>query len=480
VADRGVVLMMPPKENNSTRRAEGRPRPEGIPDRKAEVRTQGRGALPANLARVNETARRGRQTQFTALMHHIDVDALRRSFHRQKKKASAGVDGVTAKDYEVNLEENLKDLCDRVHSGRYRPQPVRRTYIPKADGGQRPLGVPTLEDKIVQSAVAEMLSAIYEVDFLGFSYGFRPGRSPHQALDALKTAIMSRYVNWVLDADIRRFFDSVNHEWLLRMVAHRIADPRVLRLIRQWLRAGVLESGEWRESVEGTPQGAGISPLLANIFLHYSLDLWIQQWRKSQSRGSVIFVRYCDDFVIGFQYEDDARRLWTELSTRLSKFGLSLHEDKTRLLEFGKFAKGRRLKRGQRRPETFNFLGFTHYCGETRDGRFQVIRKTQRHRMIRKLRQLRIECRRRMHAPLRDQHKWLTSVLRGHYAYYGVPCNFRSLARFLWEVGKIWFRALRHRSQKSGLNWDRFYDLLRIFPLPNPRITHPWHTGSVA
>jgi len=242
------------------------------------------------------------------LLHHIEVEALRRSFHRQKKKASAGVDGVTAKDYEVNPEENLKDLCDRVHSGRYRPQPVRRTYIPKVDGGQRSLGVPTLEDKIVQSAVAEMLSAIYEVDFLGFSYGFRPGGNPHQASEALRTTIMSGYVNWMLDAHIRRF-DSVNHEWLLRMVAHRIAGPRVLRLIRQWLRAGILESGEWRESVEGTPQGAGISPLLTNIFLHYCLDLWIQQWRKSQARGSVIFVRYCDDFVIGFQYEEDARPL---------------------------------------------------------------------------------------------------------------------------------------------------------------------------
>jgi RNA-directed DNA polymerase len=479
VADRGVVLMMPPKEN-STRRVEGRPRPEGIPGRKAKVRTQGRAALPANLARVDEAARRGRQTQFTALLHHIDVDALRRSFHRQKKKASAGVDGITAKDYEVNLEENLKDLCDRVHSGRYRPQPVRRTYIPKADGGQRPLGVSTLEDKIVQSAVAELLSSIYEVDFLGFSYGFRPGRSPHQALDALSTAIMSRYVNWVLDADIRRFFDSVNHEWLMRMVAHRIADPRVLRLILQWLRAGVLESGEWRESVEGTPQGSGISPLLANIFLHYILDLWVQQWRKSQARGSVIFVRYCDDFVIGFQYEEDARQLWADLSTRLSKFGLSLHEDKTRLLEFGKFAQDRRLRRGQGRPETFNFLGFTHYCGKTRDGRFLVKRKTQRHRMIRKLKQLRVECRLRMHAPLNDQHKWLTSVLRGHYAYYGVPSNFRSLAQFLWEVGKIWLKALRRRSQRSGLNWDRFHDLQRRFPLPNPRITQPWSTASIA
>ena len=471
--------MMPPKEN-STRRAEGRPRPEGSPGGKAEVRTQGRATLPANLARVNEAARRGRQTQFTALMHHIDVEALRRSFQRQRKKASAGVDGVTAKDYEVNLEENLKDLCDRVHSGRYRPQPVQRTYIPKADGGQRPLGVPTLEDKIAQSAVAEMLSAIYEVDFLGFSYGFRPGRNPHQALDALRTAIMSRYVNWVLDADIRRFFDSVNHEWLLRMVAHRIADPRVLRLIRQWLRAGVLESGEWRESVEGTPQGSGISPLLANVFLHYSLDLWIRQWRKTRAKGSVIFVRYCDDFVIGFQYEEDARQLWADLSTRLGKFGLSLHEDKTRLLEFGKFAKERRLKRGLKRPETFNFMGFTHYCSESRNGRFVVKRKTQRQRTIRKLRQLRLECRRRMHTPLMDQHKWLTSVLRGHYAYYGVPSNSRSLSRFRWEVGKIWFRAIRRRSQKRSLTWDRFHDLLRSFPLLHPLITHPWLTASVA
>ncbi len=478
MADRGVVLMMPPKEDNSTRRAEGRPRPEGNHGRKAEVRTQSRAALPANLARVNEAARRGRQTQFTALLHHVDVAALRRAFQRQRKKACAGVDGITARDYEANLEENLKDLCDRVHSGRYRPQPVRRTYIPKADGGRRPLGVPTLEDKIVQSAVAELLSAIYEVDFLGFSYGFRPGRSPHQALEALKTAIMSRYVNWVLDADIRKFFDSVNHEWLLRLLAHRIVDPRVIRLIRQWLRSGILESGEWRESVEGTPQGAGISPLLANVFLHYILDLWVQDWRQSQASGSVILVRYCDDFVVGFQYAKEARRFWADLSSRLSKFGLSLHKDKTRLLEFGKFAQDKRLKRGQGRPETFNFLGFTHYCGKTRDGRFLVKRKTQRQRLVRKLKELRQECRYRMHSPLADQHKWLTSVLRGHYAYYGVPCNSRSLALFLWEITKIWFRALRRRSQR-GLSWSHFNDLLKRFPLPTPRITHSWHTEAV-
>ena len=324
MADWGVVLMMSPKEN-STRCAEGRPRPEGISGEKAKVRTQGRAALPANLARVNEAARRSRKTRFTALMHHMDVEALRRVFNRQRRKASAGVDGVTVEEYEGNLEANLKDLCDRVHSGCYRPQPVRRVYVPKADGAQRPIGIPALEDKIVQGSVAEVLSAIYKVDFLGFSYGFRPGRSPHQALDALNAALIKRKINWVLDADVRRFFDSVDHEWLLRMVAHRIADPRILRLIRQWLRAGVLESGKWFKTLEGTPQGAGISPILANIFLHYSLDLWVHQWRQRHAKGEVVIVRYCDDFVMGFEKQTDAKSMLGELKGRLTKFGLGLH-----------------------------------------------------------------------------------------------------------------------------------------------------------
>ena len=469
MADWGVVLMMSPKEN-STRCAEGRPRPEGISGGKAKVRTQGRVALPANLARVNEAARRSRKTRFTALMHHMDVEALRRVFNRQRRKASAGVDGVTVEEYEGNLEANLKDLCDRVHSGCYRPQPVRRVYVPKADGAQRPIGIPTLEDKIVQGAVAEVLSAIYEVDFLGFSYGFRPGRGPHQALDALNAALIKRKINWVLDADVRRFFDSVDHEWLLRMVAHRIADPRILRLIRQWLRAGVLESGKWFKTLEGTPQGAGISPILANIFLHYSLDLWVHQWRQRHAKGEVVIVRYCDDFVMGFEKQTDAKSMLGELNRRLTKFGLGLHEKKTRLLEFGRFASERRKRRSMRRPETFDFLGFTHYCKMNKKGRFFIMRKTQSARMIRKLKELRIEARRRMHWPLKKQHRWLAAVLRGHYAYYGFLGNSRALSNFAYEVRKLWFRTLCRRSQKNAMTWDRFNRLLKVFPLPVPRI----------
>ncbi|WP_049807961.1 group II intron reverse transcriptase/maturase, partial [Bradyrhizobium japonicum] len=357
------------KSSKETRRMEGRGQPEGSPREKARVRTQSRVALPPNLDRVNAAAKRAAQTRFTALLHHIDEDALLRAFRRQKRQASAGVDGVTMAKYEEGLTDNIRDLCGRVHTGRYRPQPVRRVYIPQADGGKRPLGVPALEDKIVQSAVAEVLSAVYEADFLGFSYGFRPGRNPHMALDALHTAIMSQRVNWVLDADIRSFFDSVDHEWLLRMVAHRIADPRILRLLELWLRAGVLESGEKRETDRGTPQGAGISPLLANIFLHYILDLWAHQWRRRHARGRVVTVRYADDFVMGFESKADAQEMLLALKVRLASFGLMLHEGKTRLIEFGRFAAVSRQRRGERRPETFAFLGFTHYCGRTRDGR---------------------------------------------------------------------------------------------------------------
>ena len=469
MADWGVVLMMSPKEN-STRCTEGRPWPEGNSGRKAKVRTQGRVALPANLARVNEAARKSRRTRFTALMHHIDVEALRRVFNRQRRNASAGVDGVTVEEYGGNLEANLKRLCDRVHSGSYRPQPVRRAYVPKADGTQRPIGIPALEDKIVQGGVSEVLSAIYEVDFLGFSYGFRPGRSPHQALEALNAALIKRKINWVLDADVRRFFDSVDHEWLLRMVAHRIADPRVLRLIRLWLRAGVLEGGKWFKTLEGTPQGAGISPILANIFLYYSLDLWVHQWRQRHAKGDVIIVRYCDDFVMGFERQTEAKSMLDELKRRLSKFGLGLHEKKTRLLEFGRFAAERRKRGGMRRPETFDFLGFTHYCSTNKKGRFFVTRKTQGARMTRKLKELRIESRRRMHWPLKKQQRWLSAVLRGHYAYYGLLGNSRALSDFAYKVRKLWFRALCRRSQKNAMTWERFNRLLKVFPLPTPRI----------
>ncbi len=464
--------MTPSKE---TRRAEGRGRPEGNPGVEAGGRTQSRIAYPPNLARVNAAARRAVHTQFTALLHHVDRAALERAFRRQRRQASAGVDGMTVAAYEQDLGANLLDLHARIHTGRYRPQPVRRVLIPKADGGQRPLGVPTLEDKIVQGAVAEMLSAIYEVDFLGFSYGFRPGRNPHLALDALHTALMSQRVTWVLDADIRSFFDSVDHGWLLRMLAHRIADPRILRLIELWLCAGVLESGEWRETDRGTPQGAGISPLLANVFLHYVLDLWVHQWRRRHARGRIVVVRYADDFVMGFESAADAQEMLAALKQRLADFGLSLHDDKTRLIEFGRLPALARRQRGERHPETFAFLGFVHYCGWTRDGRFMVKHKTQSKRLTRKLKALREEAWRLMHAPLATQHRWYASVLLGHYGYYGRPHNYRALNGFRQQVRRIWFCCLRRRSQKSRrMGWDDFEALTECFTLPLPRITRPW------
>jgi len=461
--------MMPPKE---TRCAEERGRPEGELREVAGVRTQSRGAQPAKLARVSEAARRDKSTRLTALLHHVDVAALERAFRRLRRSAAPGVDGETAASYEESLAQNLEQLHAQVHSDRYRPLPVRRVYIPKADGGQRPLGVTALEDKIVQGAVAEVLSVIYEVDFLGFSYGFRPGRSPHQALQALHTTFMTQYVNWVLDADVRSFFDSVDHEWMLRMVAHRVADRRILRLIRGWLRAGVMEGKRWSETVEGTPQGSGISPLLANIFLHYVLDLWAHQWRKRYARGRMIIVRYCDDFVMGFQYEADARRMLADLKERLAKFKLALHGKKTRLIEFGNLASKLREQCGAGRCETFNFLGFTHYCAQSLDGRFVVKRRTDRRRLARKLKELRAEAWRRMHAPVAIQRDWLAAVLRGHYAYYGLPSNWHRLDTFYNEVRRLWYSVLNRRSQRR-LSWARFNALLERFPLPRASITHP-------
>ncbi len=378
---------------------------------------------------------------------------------------------MTAAEYEQDLEHRLRDLHGRLHTGRYRPRPVRRVWIPKAGGGKRPLGVPALEDKIVQGAVAVVLSAVYEADFLGFSYGFRPRRSPHDALEALHTAVMSQCVNWVLDADIRSFFDSVDHEWLLRMVSHRIADERILRLIRGWLRAGVFEEREWKTTTRGIPQGAGISPLLANIFLHYVLDQWVHRWRQRNARGRVVIVRFADDWVMGFQYRHDAEKMRVALERRLRAFGLELNPEKTRLLEFGRLPAMRRQQQGEPRPSTFAFLGFTHYCGWTRDGRFVCKRKTQGSRLSRKLRAIKMEARRRMHRPVAEQQRWLCSVLLGHYRYYGLPSNHRALSSFYYQVRRIWYRALRRRSQRA-LSWPAFGEIERRLPLPPPRIPH--------
>lgn len=457
---------------------EGRGRPERITPSSAKGQIQGWQPLQPHLVRVNAAARRSGQTRFTSLLHHVDVAALARAYRRQRRGASPGIDHVTIACYEQNLEANLQRLHEKVHAGHYWPKPVLRVNIPKPDGGQRPLGIPALEDKILQSAVAEVLNAIYEADFLGFSYGFRPGRSPQRALSSLERALMTQRVSWVLDVDIRQFFDSVDHEWLMRMMAHRVGDRRVLRLIERWLKAGVLESGIWFATETGTPQGSGISPLLANCFLHYIFDLWIQHLRR-RTRGQIIVCRYADDLVLGFERKDEAERLLAALKVRFAKFGLSLHEGKTRLVEFGRFAAQRRTAAGKRRPETFDFLGFTHYCSATRSGKFMVKRKTQAIRLTRKLKALREEMRRRWHASRPQQHAWLCQVLRGHYQYYGVIFNSRSLYAFYEGVKRAWFQALGRQSQKADMTWQRFHRLLEIFPLPKPTIHQAWHSVKV-
>lgn len=436
-------------------------------------RTQGRADVPHGLDRVRQVARQRKEERFTALLHHISVDTLRQAFLALERKAAPGVDGVTWQDYEATLEPRLTELHERVHRGSYRPQPSRRTYIPKADGRQRPLAITALEDKIVQRACAEVLNAIYEEDFLGFSYGFRPERGPHDALDALAAAITTKKVNYVLDADIRDFFGSVSQDQLLRFLDHRIGDRRIIRLISKWLRAGLLEDGIVTVPDKGTGQGSVISPLLANVYLHYVFDLWANRWRRREARGDMIVVRYADDLVVGFEREDDARRFLDALRERFAAFALSLHPGKTRLLEFGRFAADRRNERGLGKPETFDFLGFTHICSVTRKGRFLLKRKTRRDRLRMKLKEIKEELRRRMHQPIPTQGKWLRQVVAGHFTYYAVPTNSRSITAFRYLVGVLWHRVLRRRSQKDGCNWERMVKLIGAW-LPKPRILHPW------
>jgi RNA-directed DNA polymerase len=437
-------------------------------------RTQGRTSVPSALERVRQAARQDRKQRFTALFHHVyDIDQLWRAYQSLKRRAAPGVDGETWGHYGENLEGNLRDLSERLKRGAYRAKPVCRRYIPKADGRKRPIGICALEDKVVQRAVVEVLNAVYEVDFLGLSYGFRPERNQHQALDALTVGIQTKKVNWVLDSDIRAFFDTLSHEWLRKFIEHRIADRRIVRLIQKWLRAGVLEDGKRIQSEVGTVQGGSISPLLANIYLHYVFDLWVHQWRKKQARGDVIVVRWADDFVMGFQYRHEAERFLAELKERFAKFGLELHPDKTRLIEFGRFATQNQKEWGDGKPETFDFLGFTHICGKTRRGKFTVLRKTARKKRQAKLKEIYTELRLRMHDPVPEQGAYLRSVVTGHVRYYGVPMNSSAIGAFRRAVGRLWHKVLKRRSQKHNLTLDRMNRLIARY-IPPAHICHPY------
>jgi len=475
-SDRPVVPgKLPNKAEGSAAEAmEGRGRTKGNLLEGNTLRTQGRDGVHSALERVRQVAREDKRQRFTALLHHVyDIERLRAAFLAIKRDASAGVDGETWGHYRESLEDNLQDLSLRLKRGAYRARPVRRVFIPK-DGGQRPLGVPVLEDKIVQRAVVEVLNAIYEEDFLGFSYGFRPKRSPHQALDALTVGITTKKVNWVLDADLRSFFDTLKHAWLVQFIEHRVADKRIVRLIQKWLSAGVLEDGKRTQSEVGTVQGGSISPLLANIYLHYVFDLWVQRWRQKQARGEVIVVRFADDFVVGFQNQVEAEQFLTELRERFAYFGLELHPEKTRLIEFGRYARHNREKRGDRgAPETFNFLGFTHSCGKTRKGGFTVLRQTMRKRLQAKLKAVKAELKARMHDPIPEVGKYLRSVVLGHVRYYGVPMNGPAIGMFRLAVGRVWWLVLRRRSQGNHLPWRRMRPLIDTW-LPPARICHPY------
>jgi group II intron reverse transcriptase/maturase len=440
----------------------------------AASRTQRRVDASIGLQRVREVARRDRRARFTCLLHHVTVALLRDSFLALKRQAAPGVDGVTWAQYEVGLEDHLMDLHTRVHRGTYRAQPSRRVYIPKADGRQRPLGIAALEDKIVQQAVATVLSAVYEQDFLGFSYGFRPGRSQHDALDALWIGVTRRKVNWVLDADIRGFYDTIDHGWLQQFVEHRIADPRILRLIRKWLRAGVTEDGRWSATTVGTPQGAVASPLLANVYLHYVFDLWVEHWRRRQATGEVVVVRYADDSVLGFQHRHEAEQFLLDLKERLQQFGLALHPEKTRLIEFGRFAAEHRRQRQGRKPETFEFLGFTHICGRKRESSGFLLRRQSSSRRLRvKLQAVKRALMTQRHWPIPQQGAWLRSVVQGYYNYHAVPGNIAALEAFRTQALRSWRHALRRRSQRSRLDWKRFGPLVDRW-IPRPKILHPY------
>jgi len=479
-SDRGVVpKKLPNKAAGEAPAAaevvEGRPRAKGNAVRARMSRRSTRVYdMGTALDGIRQTARGRRDAKFTGLLHHIyAIERLRAAYYAVRRDAAAGVDGQTWQGYGMNLEANLLELSDRLARGGYRPEPVRRAYIDKADGGKRPLGVPALEDKIVQRASAEVLGAIYEQDFIGFSYGFRPGRSAHDALDAVAVGVSVRKVNWILDSDLAKFFDTIEHAWLIKFVEHRLADARVIRLLKKWLHAGVLEDGQIQRSELGTVQGGSISPLLANIYLHYAFDLWAEQWRRRHAKGDVVIVRYADDWVAGFEHRMDAERFRRDAAQRLKTFGLALHENKTRLIEFGRFARANRSRRGQGKPETFDFLGFTHCCGKTRKGKFMVLRLTSAKRLRTKLHAVKDELRKRMHRPIAEQGQYLRAVVSGHSRYFAVPSNGARVQVFRQQVGRLWHRTLCRRSQAKHLSWQRMHKIVAHW-LPRPHICHPY------
>lgn len=473
--EKSDASVVPEKQSNSVvtpeETVEGRGAAEGKLGERNTLWAQDQQGVLTYLARVGERARQKKEEKFDNLLSHIKVPLLREAYLRLNKKASSGVDEETWQSYGEDLDARLLNLQDRVHRGSYHPQPVRRVYIPKADGRVRPLGIPVLEDRLLQQAVGMLLMPIYEADFIGFSYGFRPKRSQHKALDALYVALGGK-TNWVLDADIRSFYDTIDHGWLRKFIEHRIGDKRLVRLLLKWLKAGVLEDGKLHAVTEGTPQGGVISPLLANIYLHYVLDLWVQQWRKRHARGEVRIVRFADDFVVTAQYEQDARVLHSAIAERFAKFGLQLHPDKTRVLRFGRFARRDSHLDGRARPETFDFLGLTHISAEGPDGRFRIVRRTSRKKRQAKQASLADEIDRRKHHRVTEQWQWLVSVLRGHFNYYGVPGNFPALRAFRNVVRRTWHRALQRRSQRARWNGAQRDAFEGRFPLPRPRITH--------
>jgi group II intron reverse transcriptase/maturase len=480
-SDLVVVAVKPTNkvEQSAAELVEPRTGTKGNAGQQSTRRAQDRVSVSQALSRVRKAAKQRKKEKFTTLFHHLDAAMLRTAFFALKRDAAPGVDGLTWEAYEADLDPRVENLHARLHRGAYRAQPARRRFIPKPDGSQRPLAVTALEDKIVQRATAAVLGAIYEEEFLGVSYGFRPKRSQHDALDALMVGIAGTKVNFILDADIRSFFNEVSQDWLVRFVQHRIGDPRIVRLIQKWLKAGVLEDGEKIDSEKGTGQGSVISPLLANVYLHYVFDLWADRWRRREATGNMVMVRYADDIVVGFEREADARRFWDEMSERLREFSLSLHPDKTRLIEFGRHAVVNRKRRGLGKPETFTFLGFTLICGKSRQGRFLLKRKTRRDRMRAKLQEIKEAVLRQRHQPIPIQGAWLRQVVTGFFAYHAVPTNGPALSAFRYRVITFWHKALRRRSQKDTMTWARMTKLANDW-LPKPRILHPWPSERFA